>query len=244
MMGTSSQTKLPAYVLDERPEHEVILTSGFWIARYPICEADYQLIMGSSSPYFDRFGKPDLSVPACGVSWNSARKFCAIVTGMLHRNGFLKNQECIDLPTEAQWEYACRAGTKDHLWHFGDDIAMLDDYAWHRKNSGERLHPVGKKMPNQWGIHDLYGNVYEWALDDFGDYGTGTTERVDPYGTPFPWVDKGKVIRGGSCDTQGFLCRTAHRSWSDVKNHDGNLTGIRVVCTASTVNGIQDVLSI
>src|SRR5204863_9535453 len=133
-------------------------------------------VVHSGLPRFEQ-SPSGFALPAEGMDWDLANAFCLALTTSLRHDGLLAANQVIDLPTEAQWEFACRAGTTSR-WHFGDDAASLDEYAWYVGNSGARKHPVGLKRPNPWGIHDLYGNVAEWCKDDLFKYDAG--EQSDP----------------------------------------------------------------
>jgi formylglycine-generating enzyme required for sulfatase activity len=154
---------------DERPAHEVTL-SEFSLGKYEVTNREYRRL------HPEHRGEDDL--PAIGVRWEEAQAFC-------QHYGYR-------LPTEAEWEYACRAGTTTR-WSFGDDPRKLGDYAWFDKNAGGKLHPVGTRAPNPWGIYDLHGNAAEWVADWFGTYSPAS--QRDP--TRPPW-DMGRVLRGGS----------------------------------------------
>ena len=113
------------------------------------------------------------------------------------------------LPTEAQWEYACRAGTTTRF-SYGTDTgySQLGSYAWYEDNSSSKTHPVGEKLPNGWGLHDIHGNVWEWCLDRYGDYTGGSVS--DPQG---PQSGTYRVFRGGSWLLDAWFCRSAYRFW-------------------------------
>jgi eukaryotic-like serine/threonine-protein kinase len=131
------------------------------------------------------------------------------------------------LPTEAEWEYACRAGSTTRFC-FGDDEAKLEEYAWYVKNSDSKTHPVGQKKPNAWGLYDMHGNVWEWCQDWYGKYPAGPL--TDPEGGPEPGFWKklvyGRVLRGGSWYGYAGFTRSAFRNhFPDFRNY---LIGFRV----------------
>ncbi len=178
---------------DERPQHEVTISKGFWLCQTEVTQAQWQAVMGSNPSHFQ--GDPNRPVEQ--VSWNDATEFCSRLskkTGMEFR-----------LPTEAEWEYACRAGTTTR-WSFGDDEAVLPDHAWFVLNSGGSTKPVGTRKPNPWGLYDMHGNVWEWVSDWYGEYHPGT--KVDPRG---PSSGADRVLRGGSWDNLSSYCRSSNR---------------------------------
>jgi formylglycine-generating enzyme required for sulfatase activity len=131
------------------------------------------------------------------VSWNDAQEFIKRLNG--------KEGKTYRLPTEAEWEYACCAGSTSR-YCFGDDIGKLSEYAWYDKNSGGRTHPVGTKKPNDWGLYDMHGNVWEWCEDWYSDYSSGKV--TNPVG---PESGSGRVYRGGGWDDYARGCRSASR---------------------------------
>jgi formylglycine-generating enzyme required for sulfatase activity len=147
------------------------------------------------------------------VSWDEATRFCKKLSE--------KTRQAVRLPTEAEWEYACRAGSKTRFC-FGDADDGLGDYAWFGANSGDKTHPVGQKKPNAWGLHDMHGNLWEWCSDWYGEY--AADPATDPTG---PTTGAGRVLRGGcwGCDAQA--CRSGTRLASRPEAHYG--FGWRVV---------------
>jgi|GEM_PF-723928 len=166
----------------EETQYQATLTKGFWIGRTELTQELYQAVIGENPSYYRG---PDL--PVENLSWKDAVAFIEQLNDLIPDGKF-------DLPTEAQWEYACRAGSKG-AYCFGNDRTELDQYAWLGDNthSKVRLKPVATKKPNAWGIYDMHGNLWEWCLDWYGEYPRGSVK--DPSG-----VSSGteKVCRGGS----------------------------------------------
>jgi formylglycine-generating enzyme required for sulfatase activity len=201
---------------DEKPIHEVIVPA-FQIGKYPITESQYQAVMGKASSMFS--GNPQN--PVKSVTQNDAKVFCKQLSKLTGKN--------YRLPTEAEWEYACRAGTETRF-SFGDDENQLGDYAWFIDNSNNTTHPVGEKQPNPWGIYDMHGNVWEWCADQYHQSYARKPENIKENGS-IPWhggyLSTEPSLRGGACDSYPGLCRSAYRGDSDV--HSGR-HGFRVVC--------------
>jgi formylglycine-generating enzyme required for sulfatase activity len=154
--------------------------------------------------------------PVESVSWDR----CQVFLKQLHEQ---VGGENFQLPTEAQWEYACRAGSTTRYF-FGDKESELDEYAWYRKNSKTTSHPVGEKKPNAWGLYDMYGNVWEWCADRYGEEYYAHSPTDDPAG---PAEGSGRVVRGGSWDAPATRCRSARRSPFNPRRVD-YLLGLRV----------------
>jgi formylglycine-generating enzyme required for sulfatase activity len=153
----------------EVPKHEVKLTKGYYLGKYEVTQAQYEAIMGSN-PSRSTKG-PDH--PVGNVGELEAREFCEKLAEKTGRE--------VRLPTEAEWEYAARAG-KDTKWFFGDDPSALGDYAWFTDNSGGKSHPVGRKKPNPWGLYDIHGNVCERISDTYAKNYYAQGPKVDPTG--------------------------------------------------------------
>jgi formylglycine-generating enzyme required for sulfatase activity len=130
----------------EKPLHTVKITKGFYMGAFEVTQGQYQQVMGTNPSYFK-----GANLPVEQVSWDDAVEFCKKLSQ--------KEGKTYRLPTEAEWEYACRAGTTTKF-SFGDDESQLGEYAWYGKNSGMKTHPVGKKKPNAWGLFDMHGNVW------------------------------------------------------------------------------------
>jgi len=175
---------------DEGPQHRVTL-DAFLIAKTEVTQAQWQKVMGSNPSHFKKGG----DLPVEQVSWDDCQEFCR-KTGLR-------------LPTEADWEMACRAGTTTRFC-FGDAEADLGQYAWYLSNAAGKTHPVGQKKPNAWGIHDMHGNVFEWCQDGWhGNYGGAPLDGSAWDGCPGAAY---RVHRGGSFDNEARRCRSAFRN--------------------------------
>jgi formylglycine-generating enzyme required for sulfatase activity len=201
--------------------HQVMLTRGFWIGRKPVTQGQWEKVMGYNPSFFKKSGS---DAPVEQLTWHEAQEFCRALgqhDGREYR-----------LPTEAEWEYACRAGSTG-AWCFGDDEEKLGDYAWHEENSNDRTHPVGQKMPNAWGIHDVHGNVWEWCQDWYGYYPEGSTN--DPLGPEGGYL---RVLRGGFSFRESISytstgrCRSASRRW-DLPAGRYYFSGFRVAVSST-----------
>jgi formylglycine-generating enzyme required for sulfatase activity len=175
--------------------HRVTLTKGYWMGKYEVTQAQYKAVTGKNPSEFAGANRPVET-----VSWGDAVAFCRKLTERERRAGRLPGNGEYRLPTEAEWEYACRAGT------VGKYAGELDAMAWHGGNSSQQTHEVGRKRPNAWGLYDMHGNVWEWCADWYGDYPTGAV--TDPTGS-----ERGsyRVYRGGSWDGAARGCRSAYR---------------------------------
>ncbi|HPC91616.1 MAG TPA: bifunctional serine/threonine-protein kinase/formylglycine-generating enzyme family protein [Myxococcota bacterium] len=176
---------------DEK-QHKVTLTSPFEMMVTPVTQSLWQFVMGNNPSHFKG---PDLPVER--VSWNDVQDFIGKLNQMLGTNN-------LRLPTEAEWEYACRAGTTA-AWY-----GELDKIAWYGDNSGGKTHPVGTKAPNAWGLYDMLGNVWEWCQDWYGAYPSGSV--TDPTG---PSTGSYRVFRGGSWSSRAWVVRAAYRHYDD-----------------------------
>ena len=172
---------------NEGPQHEVTISQGFYLAKYEVTQGQWEGVMGNNPSYHK--GKnfsTDTNRPVEKVSWHD-------VQSLIHALNEAAGDSLYRLPSEAEWEYACRAGTTTR-WSFGDDESQLGDYAWHsRNNSPPGTKEVGTKLPNPWGLYDMHGNVWEWCEDWDDGYSSGT--QVDPTG---PSTGSLRVGRGGS----------------------------------------------
>jgi formylglycine-generating enzyme required for sulfatase activity len=224
---------------DEAPQMEVTISQGFWMAKYEVTQAEYLALMGTNPSHFTG----DANRPVDSVSWSDATNYCARLTQRERAAGRIPTDLAYRLPTEAEWEYACRAGTTTRL-HYGDDpgytttnevtvgYSNLTQYAWYRQNAGFTTHPVGQKLPNPWGLYDMLGNVWEWCQDWYGAYPGGTV--VDPQGPTQPGPNKQRTMRGGDYFNPAKHCRSALRGYDFIPKHPWPPDfGLRVVLAAS-----------
>ena len=191
---------------DEGPQMQVTISQGFWMSKYEVTQGEYVAVMGTNPSYFTG----DLDRPVEQVNWNDAVAYCNQLTQRERSAGRLPSGYGYRLPTEAEWEYACRAGTTTRFG-YGDDpgYTQLGSYVWYNSNNGSTTHAVGVKKPNAWGLCDMHGNVWEWCLDWYGTYPGGSV--TDPRG---PTTGSSCVLRGGSWLDFGRRCRSAHRYYN------------------------------
>ena len=198
MMGATSEMKHPYHW--EKPVHQVTLTNDYYMGKYEVTQALWEVVMGSNPSNF----KGD-NLPVEEVSWNDCQEFISKLNSMTGRK--------FRLPTEAEWEYAARGGKKSRGYQYSGSNS-ISDVAWYSGNSGRVTHPVGTKQANELGIYDMSGNVYEWCSDWYGSY--SSSSQTNPTG-----ADSGssRVYRGGSWIYIAWLCRLSYRA--------GNTPGYR-----------------
>ena len=211
-------------------QHQVTLTKGYWMGQYEVTQAQYEAVMGTNPSDFN-----GADLPVEQVSWDDAMEFCAKLTASAKAAGRLPAGYEYTLPTEAQWEYACRGGTRGALnngKYMSDKFECdeMDEVGWYWYNSDYMTHPVGQKQPNAFRLYDAHGNVCEWCLDWYGDYPTGPV--TDPAG---PETGSHRVMRGGSYGDDACDCRSAVRSYSS-PSESYNFCGFRVALTPIPVN--------
>jgi formylglycine-generating enzyme required for sulfatase activity len=221
---------------NEAPVHEVEL-GAFAIGKYPVTIGEYMRFVEATQSHYpewleegskyhietgsdDHYRNKDIGIenkdcPIVGISWEDAGAYCEWLSEQTH--------EIYELPTEAEWEYACRAGSKTD-YCFGDDPKLLTEYAWYSENSEGKLHAAGEKQPNEWGLHDMHGNVWEWVGDWYAEYskqlqsddsdnssetsGNPSATLRNPSG---PVEGSDRVIRGGGWVNDAGYCRSACR---------------------------------
>jgi eukaryotic-like serine/threonine-protein kinase len=177
----------------EKPIHEVTISAAFYMGKYQVTQGEWTAVMGNNPSRF----KGDDRLPVERVSWDDCQEF-------ITRLNARKDGYAYRLPSEAEWEYACRAGTT------GEYAGELDEMAWYGEDSGLKTHPVGEKNANAWGLHDMHGNVWEWCQDRYHENynGVPTDGRAWEQGS-----DNGRVVRGGSWYSRADICRAAVRGY-------------------------------
>ena len=201
MMGSNDGSS------DEKPVHKVKIEQAFYMGKFPVTQAQYKAVMGENPSSF----KDSHNLPVESMTWKQAEVFCQKLSALL------KN-EC-RLPTEAEWEYACRAGTSTNYW-WGD--SMDNNRCWYNGNSGSKTHPVDEKVnehTNPFGLCDVHGNVWEWCCSDKGSYGDGKEMRIATGGYS-------RLLRGGSWDSDTINCLSAYRRKRSIRDY---YFGVRVV---------------
>ena len=234
------------------PPHTVTLTQDFFMGKYEVTQAEYEAVTGTNPSFFTiannspvAAGETDARRPVEQVSWYDAVEFCNklsekeglqtvyTISGRTPAAGYPiidaavtadGSKDGYRLPTEAQWEYACRAGTKT-AWYSGETDNNLGDYAWYNANSGNMTHEAGKKTPNAWGLYDMHGNVLEWCWDWYKAYPYPAEAQTDPEGAS---VGSGRVFRGGSWDAPAWHARSAYRDGL-LPDHRDHFLGFRVL---------------
>ncbi len=210
---------------DESPQPTVTISRGFWMAKHEVTQGEYLAVMGNNPSQI----KGDTYRPVETVSWFDADSYCAALTALERAANRIPANSVYRLPTEAEWEYACRAWTSTRFY-YGDDpgFTKLRNYAWYADSSGGASHPVGQKLPNAWGLYDMHGNVAEWCQDWYGPYPSGWL--VDPQG---PKTGSQRVLRGASWrSTPGWMDRSAQRMYDPPDTRYIGY-GFRVVLAAS-----------
>jgi formylglycine-generating enzyme required for sulfatase activity len=215
------------WIENETPQHRVTINKPFYLGKYEVTQAQWQAVMGTTiqdqqkKALYDRgrIGVGD-NYPMYYVSWYDAQQF---IQKLNEGEGVTYYR----LPTEAEWEYAARAGTTT-IYSFGDDASQLGNYAWYRDNSGDTTHPVGQKKPNDWGLYDMHGNVWELVQERYAEDYYQNSPSDDPQG---PDDGAYRVVRGGGWYRSARHARSAYRSWNPPGGRYGNL-GFRCLSSA------------
>ena len=181
-------------------QRRVTISKEFYLGKFLVTQAQWQAVMGNNPSHF----KGDPNLPVESVSWNDCQAF-------IKKLNELAGTPAYRLPTEEEWEYACRAGSKTD-YSLGDSSSRLREYAWYDENSGRKTHPVGQLRPNAWGLYDMYGNVWEWMHNKY-------YEDMTAY----------RAMRGGSYENDNFELRCGER-WENHAVYPWSLVGFRMVC--------------
>ena len=209
------------YFKNEHPQHTVRLSKGFYMATTEVTQGQFEAVMGTTPWKGEAYAKENAEHAASYIDWNDATEYCVRLSK--------KEGRKYRLPTEAEWEYACRGGSTT-AYSFGDDASGLRDYAWFHGNTfdaGEQYaHQVGQKRANSFGLYDMHGNVYEWCSDWYDEDYYGKSPSVDPKG---PTSGSSRVLRGGSWGYNAQFCRSAYRYRSTPSYRHGS-PGFRLVC--------------
>lgn len=228
------------FIADAGPQHRVRITQPFYLGVHEVTQAQFRAVVGKNPSQFRQHRSQAAKVagvdadelPVEHLTWNEAVEFCLLLS---HRPDEQAAGRVYRLPTNAEWEFACRAGIETTYWH-GSDESALDDYAWWLGNSDGRPHAVGQKPPNPFGLYDITGNVWEFCSDwydpDYYDRCAEADVTCDPQGTDRGGVDR--ILRGGSWRHDAAYCRSASRL--DLRPDYRNISvGFRVVCSAPTL---------
>ena len=201
---------------DERPVHMVHISKPFYISDHEVMVGEYRRFDSKAKSK----GCQQDNCPVVYVSWDDTQKYIQWLNQ--------KEGRSFRLCTEAEWEYAARAGQRGK-WSCGNEESCLKDYAWYGDNSGKNAHPVKSKRPNAWGLFDMHGNVWEWVQDRYAKYPTempASGSMIDPKG-PAPGYGSGRVARGGGFDYYASFARSAKRS-AEESNFRVNILGFRL----------------
>jgi len=202
-------------------QHEVTISKDYYMGVYEVTQSQYEKVIGTNPSYFqgEIVGGQNGSLPVEQVSWEDAVEFCKRLSEFPEEK---RAGRIYRLPTEAEWEYACRAGTKT-AFSFDDEPGLLPEYGWFSRNTSDRTHTVGLHEPNAWGLYDMHGNLWEWCNDWCGEYPKDATS--DPSG---PTQGTVRVIRGGGWYSVAANCRSARRLGRNPTERKNRDYGFRV----------------
>ena len=212
---------------DDEKQHKVTISKDYYLGVYEVTQAQYEKVMGTNPSYFqgNKIEGSSSNHPVDRVSWEDAVVFCKKLSDLPEEK---KAGRVYRLPTEAEWEYACRAGSKS-AYSFGESSKSLGDYAWFVGNSKYQTHAVGEKKANAWGLYDMHGNVVEWCSDWYGEYPKVAVS--DPTG---PKEGSYRVLRGGGWRYEAANCRSAIRGRLSPDDRNRSL-GFRVALSPSGI---------
>jgi formylglycine-generating enzyme required for sulfatase activity len=208
-------------------QHEVTISKDYYLGVHEVTQAQYETVMGKNPSHFQGaiVGNENADLPVENVSWDDAVEFCKKLSDLPEEK---KAGRVYRLPTEAQWENACRAGSKT-AYLFDDEEGLLPEYGWFNRNSSNRTHTVGLLEPNAWGLYDMHGNVWEWCSDWYGAYPNGAVS--DPVG---PRKGSFRVLRGGCWIVEAPFCQSALRR-CNFPSGSGSYYGFRVALSSSEI---------
>jgi hypothetical protein len=208
-------------------EYQVTISKDYYLGVTEVTQGQYEKVMGTNPSRFQgkKVQGDSSNLPVEQVSWEDAVEFCKKLSDLPEER---KAGRVYCLPTEAEWVYACRAGSKS-AYSFGETSKSLGDYAWFDRNSKGQTHPVGERKPNAWGLYDMHGNVWEWCSDRYGEYPKVAVS--DPVG---PREGSVRVLRGGSWCDVAASCRSAIRR-RYVPSIRGNDLGFRLALSSSGI---------
>ncbi|MFN6300953.1 MAG: formylglycine-generating enzyme family protein [Planctomycetota bacterium] len=208
-------------------QHEVTISKDYYLGVYEVTQAQYEKVIGKNPSHFQgaEVGNENADLPVEMVSWDDAVEFCKKLSELPDEK---KAGRVYRLPTEAEWEYACRVGSKT-AYSFDDEEGLLPEYGWFSRNSSRRTHTVGLLEPNVWGLHDMHGHVWEWCSDWYEEYPEGAVS--DPVGAK---EGSSRVYRGGSWLNSAANCRSANRRRNDPSDRSNGI-GFRVALSFSGI---------
>ena len=210
----------------DETQHEVTISKDYYLGVYEVTQTQYQKVMGKNPSHFQGaiVGNENADLPVENVSWDEAVEFCKKLSDLPEEK---KAGRVYRLPTEAEWEYACRAGSKT-AYSFDDEEDLLPEYGWFNRNSSRRTHTVGLLEQNAWGLYDMHGNVWEWCSDWYGEYPKGAVSN--PTG---PKGGSDRVLRGGSWGSVAADCRSVNRDGGDPSDRN-RLLGFRLALSSQS----------
>ena len=212
---------------EDENQHEVTISKDYYLGVSEVTQGQYEKVMEKNPSHFQGaiVGNENADLPVENVSWDDAVEYCKKLSELPDEK---KVGRVYRLPTEAEWEYSCRAGSKT-AYSFDDEEGLLSEYGWFRRNSSDRTHTVGLLEPNAWGLYDMHGNVWEWCSDWYEEYPKGAVS--DPTGAKEGSL---RVDRGGSWRYEAAVCRSAIRLRVNPSFRDDR-SGFRVALSPSGI---------